>query len=637
MRINLLLMLTLAFTQVNHSVWAQGAERISNEALADAIYSSGLAGLKSRLSPPSGAVVKIGSGVCYISNDSATKLAIGTRLTIVREKETIIHPDTGEKLGAITEPVGSVKVLTVTDKLITAALEKNVKIAIGDTIDQDQSQKPHVALTALFSLTSWEPNKVLGAVNEKLSGWSHVTWAPHHEMERFLYDENISGREQMVTENSFESLRKNLKADFLIVLDVKEENGTVLTDVALYELLKGASPIALSKGLSLKTGGEPLVASSIKSKSRRKAKPAPAPIVPSAPPKQEPDKQAKVKVKRARVATSIKPGPRERRIESFDKSISALLAYDLDGDGEKEIVVGFANQIALFKLNKDGVAKVWEKDFKSSEQITGFGAGDFNGNGKVEIYVNKVTASSKIKSFVLEVDGGSYRVLTDDQPILFYSGDDGKLYGQGQNKNRSLKESIDRLSWDGARLTSKHFANLLPKKRLSGIGFFDLDEDGVTDISGYDVNHKFVYHSSAGKRWARPMGKFGGSNIAMEIPVESRLYTSEEDERKQYQEFVGPPILSTGPDGRLTIFAIRNKSPFPFAARPKYTKSQVIVLEYSGATYTKRSETTIAKGAVHGYALIDDSAPGLILVARNYYSIFGKERSELILLDINQF
>lgn len=294
---------------------------------------------------------------------------------------------------------------------------------------------------------------------------------------------------------------------------MKEENGSVLTDAALYDLLKGTSPIALSKGLSLKTGGEPLVASSQVIKSRQMAKPAPSPFVSSAPPKQEPGEQATVRVKRARVATSIKPGPRERRIEGFDKSISALLAYDFDGDGEKEIVVGFANQIALFKFNKDGVAKVWEKDFKSSEQITGFGAGDFNGNGKIEIYVNKVTASSKIKSLVLEVDGGSYRVLIDDQPILFYSGDDGKLYGQGQNKNRSLK----------------------------------------------------------------------------------------------------------------------------FAARPKYTKSQVIVLEYSGATYTKRSETTIVKGAVHGFALIDDSAPGLILVARNYYSIFGKERSELILLDINQF
>ena len=154
MRIKLLLMLTITLTQVNHSVWAQGAERISNEALADAIYSSGLAGLNTRLSPPSGAVVKIGSGVIYISNDSATKLAIGTRLTIVRVKETIIHPNTGEKLGVITEPVGSVKVLTATDKLITAAPEKSGKIAVGDTIDQSQSQKPHVALTALFSLSS---------------------------------------------------------------------------------------------------------------------------------------------------------------------------------------------------------------------------------------------------------------------------------------------------------------------------------------------------------------------------------------------------------------------------------------------------------------------------------------------------
>lgn len=636
MRANLLLTFVAMFMAVGHTASAQEAERISDESLASAIYSSGLASFKSRLSPPGGSVVKIANGVVYISNDSQTALASGRRLTLVREKEVIVHPQTGEKLGAITEAVGDVKVLSATGKLITAAMEKGAPIALGDRIGGSVgNETPRVALAALFSLSSWESAKVLESVYEKLSGWSHVSWIPHYAMERFVYDENIQGRQGLVTQSSFRSLRKSLNADFLIVLDVKEEKNSVLTDGALYELFEGASLVALSKGISLKAGGEPENASLKTGPTRQIVNPAPAPIESPPPANRKP--QAKVETNISRPAVSIKPGPRERKIKSFDKNISALLVYDLDGDGENEIVVGFENQVVVFKRNKDGMAKVWEKVFKSSEQVTGLGAGDFNGNGNVEVYVNKVTASSRIESLIFERDGGSYQVVMDKLRILFYSGGDGKLYGQGQEKNRRLQGSVDQLVWAGSGFTKKRFINLPSKKRLSGIAVFDLDGDGVADISGYDANRAFVYHSSAAGRWASPLGKYGGSNIAMEIPVESRLYTSEDDEKKQYQEFIGPPILSTSPDGRLNIFAIRNESPFPFVPRPTHTKAQVIVLEYTGAVYSKKSETTVAPGAVHGYALIDDSAPGLILLARNYFSFFGAEKSELILLDINQF
>ncbi|VAX17943.1 hypothetical protein MNBD_NITROSPINAE03-1117, partial [hydrothermal vent metagenome] len=428
---------------------AQAGPRPVKE-LVDVISSSGLDALKTRLISPEGEVVKVKDGVCYITNESGAIAQKGSELTIIRAGEKITHPVTGEELGSITEPVGKVRVTSSGDKLIYAVVVAgSEKIKTGDEIGPPD-KKPMVALVMDMPLKSWEPETVALALGRKLGQWKGVDWVGRYAVERFLFDENMPERADIINEKTFKNLRDRLKADYLLFLEVAEKDGTALTNISLYKLNDGAGgagglePVASYRGLAPVKAG--------KRAAPVKKKPLSKPSAPATQTRESQSAKPTPPVAPAPVASKTKRGSgilggyKSKILGEFDGSIAALLAYDLDKDGVKEIVIGFDHKVAVFKWSDEKLELVWEKDMGARNQITGLGAGDFNANGEAEIYVNNA-AFSRIQSIIIERENGSFKVIREKTPMVFYTGSDGRLYGREQKTNYQLKDEIVELTW----------------------------------------------------------------------------------------------------------------------------------------------------------------------------------------------
>ncbi|VAX18336.1 hypothetical protein MNBD_NITROSPINAE03-195, partial [hydrothermal vent metagenome] len=418
--------------------------------LIDVISSSGLDALKARLVSPEGEVVKVKDGVCYITNESGAILEKGSELTIIRAGEKITHPVTGVELGNITEPVGKVRVTYSDKKLIYAVpVAGSEKIKPGDKIGPPD-KKPLVALVMDMPLKSWEPEAVALELGRKLGQWKGVDWVGQYAVERFLFDENMPEGADIINKKTFKNLRDRLKAGYLLLLEVAEKDGTALTNISLYKLsggdggAGGLEPVASHRGLAPVKAG--------KRAASAKEKPLSKPPVPTA---------QTIKSQSAKPAPPVAPAPvagktergsgilggyKSKILGEFSGNIAALLAYDLDKDGVKEIVIGFDHKVAVFKWSDEKLEQVWEKDLGVRNQILGLGAGDFNANGEVEIYVNNA-AFSKIQSIIIERENGSFKVIREKTPMVFYTGSDGRLYGREQKTNYQLKDEIVELTW----------------------------------------------------------------------------------------------------------------------------------------------------------------------------------------------
>ncbi len=612
---------------------AQAGPRPVKE-LIDVILSSGLDALKTRLISPEGEVVKVKDGVCYITNESGAILEKGSELTIIRAGEKITHPVTGEELGEITEPVGKVRVTSSDKKLIRAvAVAGSEKIKPGDTIGPPD-KKPMVALVMDMPLKSWEPEAVALELGRKLGQWKGVDWVGRYAVERFLFDENTPEGADIINKKTFKNLRDRLKADYLLFLEVAEKDGTALTNISLYKLSGGdggdgsLEPVASHRGLApVKTG-----------KRAAPVKETPSSIKPSAPTTQTVKSQSAKPAPPpapAPVAGKTERGPgilggyKSKILGEFDGNIAALLAYDLDKDGVKEIVIGFDHKVAVLKWSDEKLEQVWEKNLGARNQIIGLGAGDFNANGEVEIYVNNA-AFSRIQSIIIERKNGSFKVIREKTPMVFYTGSDGRLYGREQKTNYQLKDEILELTWREDGFEKKPFMTLPKGLGMTGLGFFDMDGDGATDIAGYDKYLKLHYYNSKEKRWKKLPGRFGGSNVKI------KLY--EEDGGDVFQEFLPPTLLSTDSKGRPVIIALSAKSSIVFAAERTFTKAQVVVIEYDGSTFAEKTRTPMAQGAVQGATMFDPGAlKDMLLISRSYFSFFEKARSELVLIDLNSY
>ena len=571
------------------------------------VYSSSLGLIKPYIVPAKGVVAKVSNATVYIANESGFTLNRGTILDIVHTGEPILHPATGEKIGEMMESAGKVRVIDSDDKMITAvALSASTGIKPGDSIVAEQSGVARVALFMDMALEVIQPDDLSADLYRRISRWDDVVWVSRSAMARFSQDEKIVGEQSLANSETFEKIKSRLNADQIIFLHIKQLDNSFATDVSLYNLDNPRYPV---------TSFGNMVADQVAS-----------PPVVDDPPVQPP--VTKTGAEPTTEPVVIKQGLKSKTVKSFKKEIAAMVAHDLDNDGAREIIVGFNNSVAIFKLTDIGLSQVWEKKLGSRSQIIGISAGDFNGNGKVEVYVN-ATTSSRTRSFVFERDGKGYSVVLDQQGLMFFAGDDGKLYARGQKNDFRPDEKIVNLRWQGQALESSPFMTLPKSSGMTGVHFTDLDGDGVTDIAGYLKNHSLTYYGSSDKQWHQLAGTYGGSNIKTELFID--------DETDHYHEHLPALLIEHSASGAHNIIAVRNISSAGFVPNPSYSKAQVVVLQFDGTTFAEKIVTPVTKGVITGMTHLTPSTFNHILVSKNYTALMGEGTSELMMIDLEKY
>ncbi|MGK7345401.1 MAG: FG-GAP repeat domain-containing protein [Candidatus Nitrospinota bacterium M3_3B_026] len=568
---------------------------------------SALEKLKPRMIPPRGAVAAVKDGTVYISNEAGAAVEQGRVLTIVRETETITHPVTGEKLGTIEENAGAVRVVSADDRLITAeVLPGGGPIREGDRVKAGSGSALRVVIAPAFSLQSLDGSALAENIRGVIGKWEGVQPVSVYVVERFLHDEGIDGYRALADPSRFPSLKSRLGADYLILLEIREENEAVLMDASLFDLGDGRK-VASSKGFAKKT-----------------AAPAPAP-----PAEKRPRKEAEAQRPPSRAETMIPAGSRARTLRRFDGRITALAADDLDGDGEKEIIAGFDGRVAVYEFDGERLELSWEKKLESGFQVVGLQAVDAAGDGVVEVYVNSVF-SNRVSSFIFERGGsGAYGVTREGLNYLFYAGEDGRLYGQRQNADNGLKQKILALGWKGGSLTSEPFLDIPDKSRLSGIHVLDIDNDGRMDAAGFDYQHSLVYYSSRIGDWVKTPGEYGGSNMTITVAGIGDVDT--------YHQFQPALAALPGEGEYKSLLAVKNEARVRFTSSETFTRSRVALLAHDGMAYYEKAVTPKTAGVINGAAVLNPADPALALIGRSQTSFLGPDKSELILVNLDRY
>ncbi len=602
--------------------WTQTGA-LSSEGLVEKLSDHGLGQIESRFAESGGVVLKITESKLFISNDTGAIPAVGSVLEIVRYGgEEVKHPETGEMLGAITEPVGKVKVVGADAKLITAIpMDKNSGIKIGDNVASPSSDGAKTALIMNLAMKSWPNMEVKEALLAKVAGWANVSLIAGPAIDRFIYDRKIDNLSNITTKENLTILHEDYGADYLIYIDLSEDGDVVLSDIVLYDLAdKAAEPDVykeLIKTSSIESVKEPAQDKPIVVEKEPSPPSTAEPIVNNPEPKPAGDiPSGSIGIGQSREYPVTGP------IAEFDEMVTALASVDFDGDQIDEIVVGYEHGVAVFKLENGVMSKIWSKKLGASKVVVGLCAGDFNKNGKPEIYINNIV-STRFKSMVLEHDGDSFTTLLERQPLYFYAGGDGKLYGQDQKKfDGRFGDNISQITWTSSGLEATQFKELPKRSQMSGLAFADLDGDGATDIVGYDRNKNLLHYSGARNTWREVRSGYGGSNIS------SLLYSL--DDIEEYQQVVTPVVVGSG----SYVIALSNHSSFEMISNPVYKEGSLGLFTMVDGALAEKYKTNREKGAIQGMVMLDND-DGFVLVSRSYFSFFGKARSELSIVRLD--
>lgn len=584
---------------------------------------AGLDDIRPQLTAPSGVVLSAKDGVVLIGKESTATVSPGLSLKIVREKEPLVHPVTGKKIGSITEPMGEVVVAKDDGKILTAfEAGDGGKINVGDRIETPSGKRKTV-LVFEPETDSSGMDSIRSTATEKVASFDEVSVVSSHAVERFLNDQNLAGTHALVS--SAENLKKarlGLSADFLIFAGAREKDGAVLIDVALYDLASGKQ-VASFKGLAKARAG--------KTDGKTADKAAPKPKTQTLPEPAKADTTSEKPHSLSEPAQTTKPATTPspvtaKFIGNFEGRISAIAAHDLDGDGSAEIIIGFDQRLTVYKT-PDGVALklAWEKNLSKRDQIVGVHSGDFDRDGKPEIYVNNIVDGAARSIILKELDGG-FTVVSEKLRMFFYAGADGRLYGQRQLADLGMEDKLVALEWIGGKLEEKPFIPLPKGARLSGIAIDDIDGDGVMDVIGLDKAKNLAYRSSVKGDWVRIDGEYGGSDIAIELPGQG--------EARVFHEIQPAPIPLKGSGKFKRLFVPHNlQAASFFSSLLLYLQSQFHLLSNeSGLGYAKTFSTPAGDGLVYAAAYFGPVDGGYVaLGARVETSVLGPGKSELIM------
>lgn len=310
-----------------------------------------------------------------------------------------------------------------------------------------------------------------------------------------------------------------------------------------------------------------------------------------------------------------------------------LAVADFDGDGIMETAIAMENHLQIHRMVKGTLELVTTVDFSSGVHLLSLYAIDLDKNGLQEIYLS-ANVGTKLSSQVVEFKQGEYKLtknqipwylrvinLLHEGPVLIAQApgkQDNPFYG---NPFRVVY-SEDKLS-RGADLT-------LPNR----INFF-----GFVPIKG--TNNDSLYASLSANDYL---------NIL--TPDNTVLWTSNEhlggtevffyNNEKRADELLQPVFIQQRllhlPSGE--ILTPRNEGTRALKRFRNFTESNIVAMKWDGNTLTESWRTTSQNGYLADFTVADADNDGddeLVMVIKfQHKNLLQKGRSAVVIYELNQ-
>ncbi len=185
--------------------------------------------------------------------------------------------------------------------------------------------------------------------------------------------------------------------------------------------------------------------------------------------------------------------------QSFPLAFKALEVTDLDGDGNKEVVLLNESNLYIYSFKNEGLEL--RKELKGDNMHVNYGitSGNLNSNNTLpEIYLTR-THRNIPSSGVIEYVGGDFNFIASDIPwfirVLKVTGKKSMLLGEKFRYVDGFYGGVKVLSWDGDTIKEVDRLDIPKRKNLYGFTLLDINQDGRDDFLYLDDNDRLRINS----------------------------------------------------------------------------------------------------------------------------------------------
>ncbi|MFQ5961588.1 MAG: FG-GAP repeat domain-containing protein [Candidatus Methylomirabilales bacterium] len=547
---------------------------------------------------------------------------VGMEMEVFREGHPFKHPVTGEVLGRMDQPVGTVRLVEIQPKFSLAdriQLEPGQKVQQGDGV-RVSAARLLIGLANVTASSGYEDvaQRATRDIAVALRRTGRFEVIDERRMRSTLVKGGVKAETSLRDPAALKLLRKELRISALALPHLSEASGTLDWDVSLVSTTSGR----LLRSVNIE------VASNSDSGSQAAASaPAPEPTRPTAP---------QVAAGEATPAPAWIGPPSERSSEflavpyagipsarlvlgpEVDTTMRGIAVADFDGDGRKEVAVAEPNRITIFSLEGKKFRQLWSSKGRTLERwsdILALDAADINGNGVAELFVSS-RYNDLPNSYVLERQDEEWVLTQEDLDMYFRVLPDRRgrptLYAQTAGINRAWAGGVYAYAWRNGRYESVSKVKLPRGTYIYNFALGDVQNNGRKQVIQIANRPHRLRVYSGGKLKSQPGDRFGGSGVFFdwELPQErDNMISAEEHPDKKERYFVHPPLVVTDldGDGKRELVAVRNLSSAGYIVKNfvLYDKSRVVALRWGGVGFQVAWETQELEGYVSDFFLGD--------------------------------
>lgn len=557
-----------------------------------------------------GMVVSVQDGNVFLDLGIEHDLVSGSQLAILQEGVEIVHPTTGQVLGAYEKLLGTLQVIEVRERFSVGQIlwvEDEIEITPGMSVGGIPGRikvgilpaKPS-EIPALDSLT------VQQALVLALQRDDHFTVFDEADLHAAALKAGIAV-DQMSQEQSLTEINTILQAHNFLQINMLPgaNNDNVLVQVALLspqgkeigsvqEILdRGQEP----SGLAVPPVQPVPAATETGSNSSATAESTESPSSPLSQPLT----------------------PQQRTQEKFWKSdllrmkIHKLAVGDLTGDGQNEVVITSQSEIEIYTHGvlgeKDSFHLIGKVGGFTTASILNLDVADINRNGRAEIFVTTLqTISSDVQVF--EYTDGRFQKIWNTKGlvlrVLHRPGADPLLIGQNTTSSLAfefLSGKVAAFSWDGQNYTRQEALNIPGRMNIFGMALADVDADGVEESLWYDRDDRIQLFRNKTLVWR---------SRSYEPYVMNAIRRGEEEKDFVQRKIRGRiELTKIKADHEMRLVLINNLRAFKvLQGLPIYNGSRFLIFRWNGEKFTEEVTSEEFDGYITDYAVADIDQDG---------------------------
>jgi hypothetical protein len=519
----------------------------------------------------------------------------GMELNVFREGEEFKHPITGEVFGRLDKELGSLQVLQVRERYAVAAVTKTAEkaeIRQGDQVRVSMARMivafPNVDMEAAKGANIRPVTKDLAAALSRTGRFELIEDRQLRSM--LLADKNLTSGE-LADPRILKQLYDKGRAQALLLGRLTPLANGFSLDVQIYSTLTGNQLVLASaevkptdvahdrasSGSQQARAGRPTELIAGRSTDLTTGSPT-QPTTPRA---------------RASVARPSAPAPSERFQLGpvFDQRMRALAVGDLDGDGNKELLLAGTDRLIAYRIDGRGLKLLAEHRLNGKEPLAVLEAADITGDGRAKVVLT-LSQKGRFHSQVLHWrEGNLIAILEAPDVVLRVLSPDGKspqLFGQEVSQAGRTLWPIRHYAWDGRTFTPGQTFDAPAGLPLLGLNLADLGGDGGTRFLTLKEGTVLEVHSQAGERVAAY--KDSGRPVASRYLVSPRILVESGRDGERPQIILGREE-QTG--NRLLRWVSKSRA------------AHLSALRWDGARFQEVWQSPPSEGSLADYAVVD--------------------------------